>query len=246
MHEVTFSAADVRGLGEVVPADRVASLLEDAARLREALAGAAVVCVSSTATGGGVAEMLHVLLPYVRGVGIDTRWLVIEGDAPFFAITKRIHNHLYGVEGDGGPLGEDEHRHYEAVLRANAVQLATFVRPGDVVIIHDPQPAGLAAEMRRRGARVVWRCHVGTDTANAHTEQGWAVPAPVPRAARRSDAYVFTRRSFAPSWMPGLTWCPSIPPSIDPFSPKNQELSAAETEAILTSVGLLSGEPARR
>jgi trehalose synthase len=138
MHDVTFSTADVRDLEHVVPADRVTSLLEDAVRLREALAGAAVVNVNSTATWGGVAEMLQVLLPYVRGAGIDTRWLVIEGDAPFFAITKRMHNHLYGIEGDGGPLGEDEHRHYEEVLRANAAQLATSVRPGDIVILHDP------------------------------------------------------------------------------------------------------------
>jgi trehalose synthase len=36
-----------------------------------------------------------------------------------------------------------------------------------------------------------------------------------------------------------------IPPSIDPSSPKNEELTGDETVAILTSVGLLSG-PARR
>ena len=83
-----------------------------------------MINVNSTASGGGVAEMLHVLLPYARGAGIDVRWLVIEGDAPFFAITKRLHNHLHGGEGDGGPLGEEEHRHYEVVLRDNAAQLA--------------------------------------------------------------------------------------------------------------------------
>ena len=130
MQEVTFPVADVRRLSEVVPAERVGSLLDDAERVRGALAGAAVVCVSSTPAGGGVAEMLQVLLPYVRGVGIDVRWLVIEGDERFFAITKRLHNHLYGVAGDGGPLGKDEHRHYEAVMRANAAQLANAVRPG--------------------------------------------------------------------------------------------------------------------
>ena len=61
--------------------------------------------MNSTATGGGVAELLQTLLAYARGVGIDTRWLVIDGDAGFFEITKRIHNHLYGTAGDGGPLG---------------------------------------------------------------------------------------------------------------------------------------------
>jgi trehalose synthase len=239
MHEVAFAVDDPRRLAEVVVADRVESLVRDGGRLRDALAGAAVVCVNSTASGGGVAEMLRVLLPYVRGIGIDTRWLVIEGDERFFAITKRLHNHLHGVEGDGGPLGEEEQRHYEEVLHRNAAQLATAVRPGDVVIIHDPQPAGLAAAMRQRGARVVWRCHVGTDTPNARTELGWSF---LRRYLEPSvvDLYVFTRRSFAPPWIPNERIF-EIPPSIDPFSPKNQELSADECAAILASVGLLSG-----
>jgi trehalose synthase len=239
VQEVTFPVDDPRRLAEVVAADRVESLLGDGERLRDALDGAAVVCVNSTASGGGVAEMLRVLLPYVRGMGIDTRWLVIEGDERFFALTKRLHNHLHGVEGDGGPLGEDEQRHYEAVLHRNAAQLANAVRPGDVVIIHDPQPAGLAGAMRQRGARVVWRCHVGTDTPNARTELGWNFLRPYldPSVV---DLYVFTRRTFAPPWVPSERIF-EIPPSIDPFSPKNQELSADDSAAILTSVGLLSG-----
>jgi trehalose synthase len=68
----------------------------------------------------GVAEMLQTLLSYARCAGIDARWLVIEGDPSFFAITKRIHNGLYGSPGDGGDLGPAERRHYEGILRANA------------------------------------------------------------------------------------------------------------------------------
>jgi len=183
--------------------------------------------------------MLHVLLPYVRGAGIDVRWLVIEGDERFFEITKRIHNRLYGSEGDGGPLGADEHRHYDSVLEGNAAQLAGVVRPGDVVLIHDPQPAGLSGIVRKRGARVVWRCHIGTESSSACSELGWAF-------LRRyleppmADAYVFTRRQFAPSWLPAEL-VHEITPSIDPFAPKNQELTEEEAEALLASAGLLSG-----
>jgi trehalose synthase len=239
VHEVTFPTADPRVLTKVVRADRVDSLLADGKRLRAALEGASVICVNSTETGGGVAEMLQVLLPYVRGVGIDTRWLVIEGDERFFTITKRLHNHLYGTAGDGGDLGEDEHTHYEAVLRTNATEIASMVRPGDFVLLHDPQPAGLAAAMRDRGARVVWRCHVGTDGSNEHSVIGWEFlgrylePAFV-------DAYVFSRRAFAPSWVPDAQ-LHEIPPSIDPFSAKNKDLTPDETVAILSSVGVLSG-----
>ena len=64
-----------------------------------ALAGRSVLNVNSTAAGGGVAEMLQTLLAYARGAGVDARWIVIEGDPEFFAITKRIHNGLYGTLG---------------------------------------------------------------------------------------------------------------------------------------------------
>ena len=36
-----------------------------------------------------------------------------------------------------------------------------------------------------------------------------------------------------------------IPPSIDPFSAKNQQLDAATVQAILATVGVLDGEPRR-
>ena len=108
MNEVSFPVGDPRRLGEFVAADRLESLLDLGEQLRQALGGAAIVCVNSTASGGGVAEMLQMLLRYVRGVGIDVRWLVIDGDERFFAITKRLHNHLHGFAGDGGPLGGDE------------------------------------------------------------------------------------------------------------------------------------------
>ena len=80
VHEVALPVVDPRVLGAVVASDRLDGLLGQSARLRDAFDGAAVISVSSTATGGGVAEMLQVLLPYARGAGIDARWLVIEGD----------------------------------------------------------------------------------------------------------------------------------------------------------------------
>src|SRR5438067_12303014 len=109
--------------------DRFASILsDDAAREFEAvvergrtmLAGRVVWNVNSTANGGGVAEMLRSLIAYARGADVDARWVVIEGDAEFFRITKRIHNRLHGVAGDGGELGSRERAAYEAVAAANA------------------------------------------------------------------------------------------------------------------------------
>jgi trehalose synthase len=166
LREVEVQALDAARLEPLIGPERMARYEATAEAAQAALAGRAVLNVNSTATGGGVAEMLQTLLAYARGAGVDARWLVIEGDPAFFAITKRIHNGLYGSPGDGGELGAAERRHYEWIARRNADELLALVRPGDVVLVHDPQPAGLAEAARSAGAAVVWRCHVGRDEPN--------------------------------------------------------------------------------
>ena len=154
LHEIDVQALDPERLEKLVGPERAARFESSAAAARALLEGRRVVNVNSTATGGGVAELLQTLLAYVRGVGVDARWVVIEGDEDFFAITKRIHNHLYGSRGDGGPLGSEEHAHYEQTLHRNAAELNSFIRAGDIVILHDPQTAGLVdgrADVGRAG-----------------------------------------------------------------------------------------------
>ena len=141
---------------DVLDEERMERVREGAERARELLGGRKIWHVNSTARGGGVAEMLIALLPYANGAGVETRWAVIEGNAPFFAVTKRIHNLLHGAEGDGGPLGDDEREAYEGALEPNAEELAPQIGEDDIVVLHDPQTAGLIprAEGDRRGDRL--------------------------------------------------------------------------------------------
>src|SRR5438309_11190984 len=92
--------------------------------------------VNSTPRGGGVAELLAALIPYDRGAGIDERWLVIEGSAEFFAITKKIHTLLHGVAPDGSDITAAERREYEQVMTRNAAALLEQVRLDDVRPLH--------------------------------------------------------------------------------------------------------------
>ena len=154
--------------------------------------------VNSTATGGGVAEMLQTLLAYARGAGIDARWLVIEGDPEFFAITKRIHNGLYGAPGDGGAAGRRRARALRGVLRRNADELLALVRPGDVVVAAR-SPAGGAggrAARRRRPGRVALPRRAAT-TPNEWTERAWEFLRPY---LEEAEAFVVSRAAFAPPW----------------------------------------------
>ena len=239
LEEVQVAALTPDRLLPLIGPERAERFKATAKGARELLAGRVVLNVNSTASGGGVAEMLRTLLAYARGAGVDAQWVVIQGDPHFFEITKRIHNNLHGAPGDGGPLGSRERRHYEEILSANADELLALVRPRDIVLLHDPQTAGLAQALARAGVIVVWRCHVGADAMNAHTEQAWAFLRPY---LDDVDAYVFSRAAYAPDWAdPRRTFV--IPPSIDPFSAKNQPMSPADVEAVLHYVGLLAGEP---
>jgi len=237
VHAVEVPRRPVSRLEPVIGAQRYEQLIRAADEVRPVLGGRTIWNVNSTAAGGGVAEMLQVLVGYVQDLGISIGWLVITGDAGFFAITKRLHNQIHGSL-SGAPLGTAEASHYAQMLAANAVELAARIRPGDVVLLHDPQTAGLAAPLAQAGARVVWRCHIGGDWENQVTRAAWAFLRPHLGAA---EAYVFSRRDYVPAWIPAeKVWI--IAPSIDPFSPKNQQLAADTVRAILVKLGVLDGE----
>ncbi|MFC6285330.1 glycosyltransferase [Nocardioides sp. GCM10027113] len=237
MEEVRVEPVRLDRLEQVIGPQRSAVLAEAARFARAAFADRVIWHVNATARGGGVAEMLAWLLAYGSGAGVANRWLVLDGDPAFFTLTKRLHNMLHGVAGDGGPLGAAEHEHYQAVLRENLDELAPLVRPGDLVLLHDPQTAGMAADLVRLGAHVVWRCHVGRDDTDEYTEQAWAF---LREYVDPAAAFVFSRRSYAPGWIdPSRLFV--IPPSIDPFSAKNVELTRHEVTELLAAAGLVTG-----
>ena len=239
MQEVRLAPRSPDELAAVVGLERLQQLTgAEATEMRDALKGRSVINVNSTPAGGGVAEMLQVLLPLARGLGVDARWLVVDGDDEFFAITKRLHHQLHGSPGDGAGLSADDARHYEAVMQRNWEDLSANVVPGDVVVLHDPQTAGLAQHLRDLGVPVVWRCHVGIDGVNQWTEEAW-------NFLRQFldgfvDGFVFTRRPYAPFWI-DESLLAVIHPSIDPLAPKNADMTPDTARDILAYVGILDG-----
>ena len=128
--------------------------------------------------------------------------------------------------------------HYAEVMQRNWEDLSANVVPGDVVVLHDPQTAGLAPHLRDFGVPVVWRCHVGIDGVNQWTEEAW-------NFLRQFldgyvDGYVFTRHPYAPPWIDEALLS-VIHPSIDPLAPKNAEMSPETARDILAYVGVLDG-----
>ena len=239
MKEVIVGPISVERLAAILPDERAARLAAAVERARTAFGDRVVWHVNATAHGGGVAEMLQTLLAYGNAAGVENRWMVLDGDAGFFAITKRLHNILHGEPGDGGNLGVAERAHYEEVLRSNLAVLVDLVSPGDIVLAHDPQTAALTAGLREHGAHVVWRCHIGRDRPNDLTQVGWDFLRPY---LTRAEALVFSRREYAPGWVDEDRLV-VIPPSIDPFAVKNMPLPPEVVIATLAQVGIVADGP---
>ena len=231
MQDVPVEAGTTESFREVLSAEDTERTHAQLARAQTVLDGRTIWHVNSTANGGGVAELLRSLLPYARGAGIDARWLVIGASDGFLEITKRIHHRLHERPGDGGALGDDERRVYERELDADRSELSQRIAPGDVVVLHDPQTAGLAPMLRQLGARVIWRCHIGVDAAGPCAHEAWAF---LEDDVREAEVCVFSRAAYA--WD---TLDPArvvvIPPCIDVLSPKNRDLAATESQALLAS-----------
>jgi trehalose synthase len=235
--EIPVRSRSLARFQPIVGDQRLEEIRAAARKLTATLGGRTIWTLNSTAAGGGVAELLHSLLGYCRGMGLEARWLVVSGRPDFFRITKRLHNALHGSAGDGSPLGKEERGVYEEVLAGNADHLESQVRRGDMVILHDPQTAGLIPRLSRLGAVVIWRCHIGGDLGSDEVRRGWRFLEPYLEPAR---AFVFSRREYVPPL------CDSdrtviIQPSIDPFSVKNQDLEEDVVRSILVEAALVAG-----
>jgi trehalose synthase len=236
---IEFEAKQLGDFEPIVGAPAVREATRIAERLRERFAGRVFWNVNTTAVGGGVAEMLQSLLRYSRGAGIDTRWLIMRGNDEFFHLTKRLHHALHGSAGDGSPLGEREREIYEAVAEENAQEIGACIRPRDLVLLHDPQTAGMAPHLMRAGAIVIWRCHIGADRPSPEAERGWRFLEPYLEGV---PALVFSRQGYAPDFCDhGRSTI--IQPSIDAFAPKNRELDEATIRTVLVHTGLVEGPP---
>lgn len=208
----------------VAGAQTVAQLREQAERFR----GARVLHISSTAFGGGVAELLYTLVPLMRDLGLDVEWRLLEGHESFFTVTKAMHNALQGAE-----VVWTEHMQdlYREVNEDNAER---FAGEYDFVVVHDPQPAALYPILLDGGepkGRWIWRCHIDL---TERFDPVWEFLRPI---VSRYAAAVFTMADFVPADLvvPHLAL---IPPSIDPLSLKNVPMDHEMVTEVIQRYGI--------
>jgi trehalose synthase len=197
-------------------------ILREIRQLASYLRGARVQHINSTAQGGGVAELLNMLVPLMRDVGLDATWDVMQGSESFFEVTKLIHNNLHG---EHQPLTPEMRRIYWDTTLQNAGLVRS---DADFVCIHDPQPVGLVRE-RGDKARWVWRCHI--DLADADSAS-WSF---LRQLVERFDGGIFHLPDYAKELSIPQFICP---PAIDPLGVKNCELDGEEIDRVVAKYGL--------
>ena len=205
-------------------------LAEEIRDLAARLRGARICHLNSTASGGGVAEMLGSLVPLYSVLGIASEWRLIVGDEDFFRITKSFHNALQGA-----PLALSESAR-AAYLEQNRVSAEQLDDSYDLYVIHDPQPAALRHFAGSRRGKWIWRCHIDNSAPDAAV---WQFVRPF---VEEYDAVVFTTKDFQPPDLrvDNITF---IPPAIDPLSTKNLELREDLYCRVLSELGVSQRKP---
>src|SRR5208283_1073373 len=182
--------------------------------------------VNSTKVGGGVAEILQRMVPILNDLGVDARWEVIEGDDKFFEITKKIHN---AIQGHPESITKDMWQYHFEVNKKNVEKLNL---DADAVLIHDPQPCPLI-EFKKRG-KWMWRCHIDMSSPVKNVSNH------LMKYCGKYDAAVFSVAKFAQAMTIDEF---IIPPSIDPLSEKNRELTEEEIKATAEKLHIPTDRP---
>ncbi len=184
--------------------------------------------VNSTAVGGGVAEMLHRIVPLLNELGVQTTWDVIKGGADFFDITKSFHNALQGKE------GHFQREVFETYLACNKMNYKQMDFDEDLIVIHDPQPAALIHFNKNRKNKWVWRCHIDMSNPNP---QVWEF---LRSYVEQYDAAIFSSPLFSPKLeIPQYRFYPAI----DPLADKNRDLEASYIDSVMDKYEIPRDKP---
>ena len=204
------------------------AVIEELRALADRVRGRRMRHVNSTSVGGGVAEILTRMIPLLRDLGIDARWDVIKGDQAFYNVTKAFHNALHGK------TEEITEQMFEIFRATTEMNLREVDLDSDLIVIHDPQPAGLVERKKDIGRRWVWRCHIDVSTPQANV---WSFLRPW---VEQYDAAVFSMPDFAQQLpIPQFR----VAPSIDPLADKNKPLDKAYILQVLEKYGIDPGKP---
>ena len=226
MSDVLVNALSLDKYAPIVGEQKISEIRDLASKL----AGKSVCHINSTSFGGGVAEILHRLVPLMQDVGLKTDWRLIKGSEEFFNVTKAFHN---GLQGMNIALTDEMKKIYLEYNKANARRLDLH---HEFVVVHDSQPAAVISHQKIRLGKWIWRCHIDLSSPNADFIN-FLVP-----IMYQYDSLIFTMEQYVPEPSKSKKVA-IIPPSIDPLSDKNKPLAEDNVLSILDKYGVDAEKP---
>ncbi|MBI2611721.1 glycosyltransferase [Candidatus Gottesmanbacteria bacterium] len=133
--------------------------------LSKKFSGKRISFISATPRGGGVAIMRHALLRLFSLLGVDSHWYVLEPRKEAFEITKEKFHNVLQHESKAS-LTHSDIEVYKAWIQENAILFQSAFAKSDVIVIDDPQPAGLIPYIKKinPNAFCIYRSHIHMDT----------------------------------------------------------------------------------
>ena len=228
---LTYPAVTIDDYLPLLPSQMVDNLVVLARQVRHLR----FVHVNSTAFGGGVAEILQSLVPFMNSLDVETERMVINPEPEFFLVTKKIHNLLQGAEGE---LSPQEWEIYRETLRQVAQDVQARALKADVWFLHDPQLLPLAQVLPREADEVrLWVCHIDLTAPNRRLMES------LEPLTREYDGLLFSLQSYVPDGLRQEIPIHIVPPAIDPLTVKNTPLNQEEAWKLVAAMGLDPGRP---
>lgn len=219
MQEHRIPSYEADRLASFIGQDRVEELSSRLKVLAECLDGRRLVNVTGDdRRKGGVYELMRTTLPYLRGGGIEVKWVDLPTRLEDRRALEFFHFLAHGTGRGAGWRRELPARAAELRTfgRSAASELTSILRPSDFLVLHDTQAAPLVEELAAWHDQLIWHSHVGTAERNPAVAAYWEVLSPSVAKAR---ARVFHRPEFVPPEL--LAGSVFVEPSLDPSAPKS-------------------------
>ncbi|MCD6149267.1 glycosyltransferase [bacterium] len=202
-------------------------LMLEIKKLSETLRDKKIIHINATSQpgGGGVAEILHSLIPLMQDLKIGAEWHTINPPEDFFSITNKIHN---GLQGKKVELAKAEKELYIEQSKKMSAEIEKL--NAKLYIIHDPQPL-LIPYFSKKIHPAISRIHIDLSSPNPDT---WNFLLPYFKPYKK---IILSTHEFINSNFPKEKVI-IFPPAINPLSSKNSPLKKEYARLILENLGI--------
>jgi len=202
-------------------------------KVAKKLKGKKIAHINAVSTGGGVAELLKSLIPYLNSLGINSSWYAIDNTEvgkDFFHFTNKLHNAL---QGSSAEFADEEWDLYKILNRRMAAELVEL--DYDILVANDPQLLFTRKYVDGPGKEIYYS-HIDTSAANKGV---WKKILPI---MNLYEGTIFSNKDFVNKDL-SKKKVNIFTPAIDPLSAKQKIVPREEAKKYLSQFGIKEDLP---